>query len=359
MKKVLFFLVIIFFITSCATAPYELPVKHVAAPSFNPNKHYKLAILIEPNTKLPSRLIEDEFMKLLISKGYTISSRSDVMSIMRELKFQHKGLTDGDASKIGKMLNVPAVLIVSLTNYHKESGWINISVGARMIDVEKAEILWLGSCKDGNSRYAFRYMMDRISNSIARKIPTIKDVYNLGPGKVLNSIRSPSFDPKKIDKIAVLVNPYVSSRYSRRMGLKGELRGLRSQKSTPQMRAVEDEFFRVLIEKGYKIPSRSDVKAIMEELKFQHKGLTDDDASEIGKMLNVPAVLIIQTTHHSRYRGKKGFYKIYTKLGGRLIDIEKNEILWVGTAYGYNSYDRGELIVELSEKLAHKIPKRF
>ena len=333
MKRICF-LLIMFLITGCAAVPREPPVKYVTSPSFNPNKHCKLAVLVESNKELPSRMIEDEFMKLLIAKGYTISSRSDVESIMKELKFQHSGLTDDNASEVGRMLNIPAVLIVSLTNCYRRRDFIRLTLGTRMIDVEKGDVIWLGSCEDSGYSFGITGM---ISNAIAKKMPTIRSVYNVEPGRYIQCISSPSFNPNKIDKVAVLV---------------------KSRRQMPT-RAVEDEFIRLLIEKGYTVSSRSDIEIIMKELKFQHSGLTDDNASEVGRMLNVPAVLIVDMTYYNKQRGEKGYYSVSITLDARFIDVEKNEILWIGTKYDFESYEKGTLAGELAEELARNIPPRL
>jgi hypothetical protein len=105
------------------------------------------------------RLLEDEFIFVLLNKGYSIASRSDVESIIREMRFQHSGLTDQDAARLGKLLNVPAVLIVSVTqlrtepyegykvNYQPVYYDTTAAMGARLISVEKGEILWFGKHK--------------------------------------------------------------------------------------------------------------------------------------------------------------------------------------------------------------------
>jgi hypothetical protein len=135
------------------------------APGFDPQQLNKLALLVEDSTKQYSRnpgvfrQIEDEFIYQLLAKGYSLAARSDVASVMKELKFQQSGVTEEDAAKLGRMLNVPAVLIVTITDCSltsQETGLIinnrrQVShtaqgkISCRLISVEKAEILWLGS----------------------------------------------------------------------------------------------------------------------------------------------------------------------------------------------------------------------
>lgn len=320
-------------ITGCVFLQKESAVKYYKSPAFNPKRHNDLAILMDPNQNFNTRPIEDVFIKWMINKGYTISSRSDMEQIMKEMKFQHSNLTDDNATEVGKMLNVSAVLIVSLSNFYQEGDYRRMNLGVRMINVEKGNIIWSGSNQDSGTSIL---LGTKISEKIAREIPTIKNVHDIEPNNSIKSISSPLFNQKKIDKIALLVN----------------------QKRDMPTRAVEDEFLRLLMKKGYTIPSRSDVEIIMKELEFQYSGLTDDNAVSVGRMLNVPAVLIVDINLYRRERREKG-YRIYSMLDARLIDVKKNEILWLGTEFGSKYNDEGTLIVDLSEKLANQFPNRF
>lgn len=161
--------------------------------AFNPQTVTKLVVLVanERNYRVPrqaDRLIEDEFIPVLLGKGYSIASRSDVKAIREELRFQREsGLTDEDASRIGKMLNVPAVLIVSITQYEtgrtrpvklgtrSYSYYVtHAAMGARLISVETGEILWLGKHSD-DYRSEDRYNTDalsQLSRTIAIAFPS-------------------------------------------------------------------------------------------------------------------------------------------------------------------------------------------
>ena len=83
----------------------------------------KLAVVVVGNNRLPraapqsdqQRLVEDEFLQVLIEKGYSLVSRSDMASVMKEQTFQRSGVTEDNAAALGKLLNVPAVLVVRIT----------------------------------------------------------------------------------------------------------------------------------------------------------------------------------------------------------------------------------------------------
>ena len=96
-------------------------------------------------------------MKAGLRKGYRVSDRSDVDRVLQEIHFQQSGLTDeAGASRLGKMLNVEAVLIVKVmpgkTIYHSEGPFsanryynATCDVSARLVSVERAEVLALAS----------------------------------------------------------------------------------------------------------------------------------------------------------------------------------------------------------------------
>lgn len=154
----------------------EPQVKAVSAPSFKQANLSKVAIVWPSKQGYQQQdnsqqAIEDEFTMALMEKGYSVATRSDVQAILQEQTFQHQsGMTDADVSKLGKLLNVPAVMIVSvseLKSERKADDTVNLgiirlkvqndpqeaqrqkfvnscSMGARLLGVEKGEILWFG-----------------------------------------------------------------------------------------------------------------------------------------------------------------------------------------------------------------------
>lgn len=100
---------------------------------------------------MPLRFIEDELIMQLMQKGYTLASRHDMEALTREMQFQNSGLTQADAARLGRLLNVPAILLVEVTylsnNGNAFSGYQPpaASLSARLIQVESGEILWASS----------------------------------------------------------------------------------------------------------------------------------------------------------------------------------------------------------------------
>jgi len=174
-----------FLLLSCIPQQAK-PVRTVSNPEFNPKSINKIAIFVQDGRNFrhaknfPQRLVEDEFMTGLIEKGYSVPARSDIEKIMKEQQFQHSGLADEDAAKLGKILNVPAILIVSLTQYeNKNSGHtsnqyimdrVEATLSARLVSVEKTEVLWVGT-------YSARAKKDQGSNLCATIAKRIADSF--------------------------------------------------------------------------------------------------------------------------------------------------------------------------------------
>lgn len=85
--------------------------------------------------------IADFFGMELLKKGYTVVERAQVQTLLDEQEFQASNLTGTvDAAKAGRILNIPVVLVVNIPQYNEE-----MSMTAKMIDVEDASILWMGT----------------------------------------------------------------------------------------------------------------------------------------------------------------------------------------------------------------------
>ncbi|MHC4713186.1 MAG: CsgG/HfaB family protein [Planctomycetota bacterium] len=92
--------------------------------------------------------ISDFFVMELLKKGYTPIERQQVQAILAEQKFQAGDLTTSEgAAQAGRILNVPAVMVVNIPEWGE-----NISMTAKIINVEDASIVWIGSGKGGSKR---------------------------------------------------------------------------------------------------------------------------------------------------------------------------------------------------------------
>ena len=92
--------------------------------------------------------IADYFNMELIQRGYTPVERSEVQKILKEQEFQASDITSNtDAAKAGKILNVPAVLLVNIPTYKED-----MDMTAKIIDVEDGSILWVGSASGSTGK---------------------------------------------------------------------------------------------------------------------------------------------------------------------------------------------------------------
>jgi len=86
--------------------------------------------------------ISNMFVMELMKKGYTVVERSQVKAILKEQEFQASDLaSEQGAAKAGQILNVPAVMLIDIPKYGSEK----MSMSAKLIDVQTAAILWIGS----------------------------------------------------------------------------------------------------------------------------------------------------------------------------------------------------------------------
>ncbi len=162
-----------------------LPVSSVDAKSLT-----KLAVLTVGNTihrpgneiqNDNQRLVEDEFLQVLLDKGYSLVSRSDIASVVKEQQFQKSGLTEDNARQLGKLLNVPAVLVVRITECTAENQRSaelpkqilmgRVSLEARLVSVETGRTTWTLS-QDGSHMLTGRSELSTLLSRVARKLAT-------------------------------------------------------------------------------------------------------------------------------------------------------------------------------------------
>lgn len=92
--------------------------------------------------------IGDFFVMELLKRGYVPVERTEVQKLLKEQEFQTSGVTsDQDAAKAGRVLNVPAVLLVNIPTYKEE-----INMTAKIVNVEDGGILWAGSASGSTGK---------------------------------------------------------------------------------------------------------------------------------------------------------------------------------------------------------------
>lgn len=84
--------------------------------------------------------VADIFAMELLRKGYAPVGRSQVKALLKERKLESADLATVEAAtEAGMILGVPAVLVIEIPHFGKET-----SITAKMINVEDGSILWLG-----------------------------------------------------------------------------------------------------------------------------------------------------------------------------------------------------------------------
>ena len=163
--------------------------------------------------------------------------------------------------------------------------------------------------------------------------------YSIDPVGAVKPARTSStshFNPSLIRRVAILVE----------------------ESHLAPSRLVEDEFVSELLKKGYTVPSRSDLKQLMQELRFQHSDITDASAAKIGKMLNAHAVLVIHMISHDIGSGEH-ISMLKVTISARLLNVEKGEILWIGSSSGKGREDRaGDIFIEVAREICAAFPAR-
>jgi TolB-like protein len=169
-----FFLIML----SCSSSKPKIPYM-VMAHGFDQEKIEKIAFITDNSIVRTKRSIEDVFTASLLSKKYKVASRSDVDRILQEMKFQQSGLTDADARKIGKILNVPAVLIGSVPKSQEKVfrqgskvKYVEIQFSARLIDVESSEVLWISSLEGYDDVQNAQNLVQRLASAVADSFPS-------------------------------------------------------------------------------------------------------------------------------------------------------------------------------------------
>jgi hypothetical protein len=113
------------------------------------------------------RAIEDIFLQELLSKGYVLASRTDVDALVQEIGFQSSDLTAPEIARLGELLNVRALLLVSVPVTGQTS-----TMSARLVSVARGQVLWV----------------DRVSSNV--DIATVLVNLALLPIKILQGVAS-------------------------------------------------------------------------------------------------------------------------------------------------------------------------
>ena len=156
--------------------------------------------------------IADFFGMELLRKGFEPVERAQVQTLLKEQKFQTSGLTSQEgAAKAGRILNVPAVLVVNIPNFSEQ-----MSMTAKMIDAENGSVLWMGSGsgKTGKTLSTiFGAAAGAGAGAVAGKAVGGKDSTVIGgvAGGVLGGVAGHELSPQKAEKAQEIIKKMCKS----------------------------------------------------------------------------------------------------------------------------------------------------
>ncbi len=120
------------------------------------------------------------------------------------------------------------------------------------------------------------------------------------------SVTSPTFMDVRPQRVAVV-------------DIRGDIRGSMAKNQVEDFLAME------IMRKGYAVIERSRVQSVIEEQNFQMPDrATEHEGAEIGRILGVPAVMMIDVM----LSGEK------LSVTSRMVSSQTGEILWIGTGRG-------------------------
>lgn len=109
----------------------------------------RAALRLDSLLKYPNAaaVVTDAFESAFLETGARIVERSQLDKAIQEAAFANSGLTENDGVALGKLVSANAVVLGSVTEYHKGgfgSKATTVSVSVKAIDVETGTIIWKG-----------------------------------------------------------------------------------------------------------------------------------------------------------------------------------------------------------------------
>jgi len=132
---------------------------------------------------------------------------------------------------------------------------------------------------------------------------------------------------------------------------------------------IEDELIAKLMENGYRVPSRSNVEAIIAEQNFNTSMLSAQALTSLGKLSNTNTMMIVWMGEINKIGDdsitvmNKKQYHYGSTCAIRVVDLEKSNIIWSGSLFAdgwYTGSDSKKLYNELTTRLVASglIPKK-
>lgn len=154
--------------------------------------------------------IGDFFSMELMKRGYTPVERAQVQALLKEQEFQSSGVTsDQDAAKAGRILNVPAVMLINIPTYKEE-----INMTAKIVSVEDGSILWIGN-GSGSTGKTFSTILGAAAGAAAGAVIAGGDTRDRVAGGiiggVLGGVAGQALSPQQADQVQKIIKKVCES----------------------------------------------------------------------------------------------------------------------------------------------------
>jgi len=352
---------------ACATSTQSIQPRPIVttASAFYSEAFDSLAVLVRDQS--PGRIdrgliqqIQDKFVSAAIRHGFSVASVSDRDRLIEELEFQRSGWTDRDAVDIGRMLNVRAVLLVTIDYAGSERSdrallqhlyEASAKISGRLLSVRTSEVLWLGTFSRSGLADEQDAMAIHVAESLSSTLPSAR-----------------SRRPAEAEQVSTPRGPFQSSD---RFVIAVE--DLTRDLWRDSLRQVEDEAIRQLLEEGFRVPARSDTVSILDELEFQRSGFSDRDLVEAGRLLNATHFLVLSINKinvedaSDKYKRQvlgtltvtRAGYDVDVGISARVIDIRENRILTVSSHEDEVRIPNEDLVPSAVAEVAGKLVRRI
>lgn len=194
----------------CATGKGESYTKA----GYNFSGLEKVAVLEVSGGAVASEAVKNQigdYLEMeLVKKGYTAVTRTKVQALLKEQEFQASDLTSSeDAARAGRILNVPAVLLVNIPTYKEE-----INMTAKMLDVQDGSVLWIGS-GSGTTGKTFSTILGAAAGAAAGAVvaggDTSDRVVGGAIGGVLGGVAGQALSPQQAEQVQKIIKKVCDS----------------------------------------------------------------------------------------------------------------------------------------------------
>ena len=127
-------------LAACSSTKGEAYLK----PGYDLSKLQRIAVVdgnnptFNPTTR---QALVDTFQLEFLKRGWNVVERTNIEKALDEMGFQNKDITAAeDRKQLGHVLNVQAITIVNVASTGDE-----VSLTAKMIEVDTGELIWMGS----------------------------------------------------------------------------------------------------------------------------------------------------------------------------------------------------------------------